>query len=212
MRNVRALVLVLIITAAAHGQTSTPDAELPNGFSSVGVVLIGFSQPTYPPLARQARITGDVEVQLQVHRDGSVKSVQVVKGHPLLAPSAAESARRSQFECRECAAEVSPYSLTYSFQLTQRLISSCQDRPPALVLRLDRYVIVDAGAELVHIYFSDVATRSAKCLYLWRCGREWGGEDYYFYRNPAAKCLYLWDCGHALREPWATCKVLRKKS
>lgn len=212
MRNVRALVLVLIISAAAYGQTSTPDPELPKVVSNLGVVLIGLSQPTYPPLARQARITGEVELQLQIRKDGSVESVRVVKGHPLLAPATVESARRSHFECRECNAEVSPYSLTYSFQLTQHLIPPCADNPPLLVLRLDRYVIVDAAAELVQPNFSYVTARSAKCLYLWRCSRQWGGEDYYFQRGPAAKCLYLWNCGHKLREPWDACKRLREKS
>jgi protein TonB len=57
---------------------------------------------TYPPLARQANITGDVELKLEIRKDGSIQSASVVSGHPMLTQAALNSAQRSHFECRGC--------------------------------------------------------------------------------------------------------------
>ncbi|MGA3090215.1 MAG: TonB family protein [Terriglobales bacterium] len=43
---------------------------------------------TYPPLARQANITGDVELKLEIRKNGSIQSVSVVNGHPMLTQAA----------------------------------------------------------------------------------------------------------------------------
>src|SRR5215470_10017608 len=85
--------------------------------AQVDVALTKLFQPVYPPLARQARITGDVELALAVKADGSLESAIVVSGHPLLKQAALESAQRSKFECRDCALSVRSLHLFYSFQL-----------------------------------------------------------------------------------------------
>src|SRR5260370_17119702 len=66
-----------------------------------GVAFTKLSEPVYPPLARQTRIVGDVQLMLKVRRDGSVESATVVSGHPLLQLAALESARNSKFKCRK---------------------------------------------------------------------------------------------------------------
>src|SRR5438105_2607051 len=66
------------------------------------VVLAKLFQPIYPHLARQTRISGDVDLMLKVRPDGSVESATVVTGHPLLQQAALDSAQKSQFECRKC--------------------------------------------------------------------------------------------------------------
>ena len=48
-------------------------------------------RPIYPSLARQARISGDVRLEAVISREGTVASLQVVSGHPLLVPSALEA-------------------------------------------------------------------------------------------------------------------------
>jgi periplasmic protein TonB len=50
--------------------------------------LISRVLPAYPEIARAARISGTVELMVLVGRDGSVISVQVLSGSPLLASSA----------------------------------------------------------------------------------------------------------------------------
>jgi TonB family protein len=50
--------------------------------------------PVYPPLARQARIQGVVRLNVTVGKEGLVKSVELVSGHPLLARAAEEAVRQ----------------------------------------------------------------------------------------------------------------------
>ena len=104
------------------------------------VVLTKLSPPVFPQLARQARIAGDVIIQVQIRRDGSVASADVASGHPMLKPAALASAQKSTFECRECTEEMTSYSLTYTFGFND-----------------------DSNCSLKR-------SRSAKCLYLWSCG------------------------------------------
>ena len=44
--------------------------------------------PTYPPLARSARISGVVRFNAIIGTDGHIQNLQLVTGHPLLVPSA----------------------------------------------------------------------------------------------------------------------------
>ena len=101
-----------------------------------GVVLVKLSPPVYPPLARQARIMGDVEIQLSIRKDGSVESAALLSGHPMLAPGALASAKQSQFECKDCSDEVTSYTLTYAFHIDEecRFGPNCEhvESPPKL--------------------------------------------------------------------------------
>ena len=49
--------------------------------------------PVYPPLARQARIQGTVILMIVINRSGEVRDVQLVSGHPMLAPAAVEAVK-----------------------------------------------------------------------------------------------------------------------
>ena len=53
--------------------------------------------PVYPPLARQARISGVVHLQVVIATDGTMKAMSVLSGHPLLVPAAIEAARQWTF-------------------------------------------------------------------------------------------------------------------
>ena len=53
--------------------------------------LVRRVEPIYPAVARQARITGNVELLATVGPNGKVKKVQVTSGHPLLAQAAADA-------------------------------------------------------------------------------------------------------------------------
>ncbi len=44
--------------------------------------------PSYPPLAKQARIQGHVIFTAIIGRDGTIQNLQLVSGHPLLVPAA----------------------------------------------------------------------------------------------------------------------------
>jgi len=48
--------------------------------------------PTYPQLARQIHLQGEVSVEIMISPDGRVESARVVSGHPMLAQCAREAA------------------------------------------------------------------------------------------------------------------------
>jgi protein TonB len=59
--------------------------------------LIHRVQPIYPPLARQARIQGEVVLRAMISREGTIEGLQVVSGHPMLAPAAVDAVRQWRY-------------------------------------------------------------------------------------------------------------------
>jgi hypothetical protein len=146
------------------------------------VALSQMSPPMFPPLARQARISGEVKIRLLIRRDGSVESATAVAGNPLLMPAALDSARHSLFACSTCSAPSSAYELVYRFQIVDDLDRCCCStgaraiREPE-VSRLDNYISIKASPVCIcpdqcafDTARSQLKRRSAKCLYLWKCG------------------------------------------
>jgi len=55
-------------------------------------------QPNYPPLARQARIQGDVVLQAEISKDGAIENLRVISGHPMLAPAAIDAVKQWRYK------------------------------------------------------------------------------------------------------------------
>lgn len=55
-------------------------------------------EPTYPPLARQARIQGVVVLTAMIDRDGNIQNLQLVSGHPMLAPAAIDAVKHWRYK------------------------------------------------------------------------------------------------------------------
>ncbi len=53
--------------------------------------LIRQVKPVYPPLARQARISGTVRFTAIIGKDGTIQNLQLVGGHPLLVSAARDA-------------------------------------------------------------------------------------------------------------------------
>ncbi len=124
-----------LAVSIAHSQAAdSPPKPVP--------YFLNLSPPVYPPLARQARIAGDVVLQIGVRPDGSVASAEVISGHAMLKPAALDSARKSTF-LRQEGEGITFYSLTYTFAFRVDPDSGCTD-----------------GGTFV---------RGAKCLYLRKC-------------------------------------------
>jgi len=67
---------------------------------SQGVVagmLIHKVSPTYPPIARQARVTGQVVLSAVISKEGTVENLRVVSGHPMLVEAALNAVRQWQY-------------------------------------------------------------------------------------------------------------------
>ncbi len=58
-------------------------------------------QPQYPPIAKAARASGAVQVQVTISEQGRVIDAQVVTGHPLLRDAALQAARQWVFKPTE---------------------------------------------------------------------------------------------------------------
>ena len=56
--------------------------------------LVKRVMPIYPPLAKQARISGTVKLMGVISRDGRIMNLQVLSGHPLLVPAAVDAVRQ----------------------------------------------------------------------------------------------------------------------
>jgi protein TonB len=56
--------------------------------------LVRQPRPVYPPLAKQARISGVVKLGAIISKDGTIQHLEVISGHPLLVPSALEAVKQ----------------------------------------------------------------------------------------------------------------------
>jgi len=61
-------------------------------------LLIRRVQPNYPPLAKQARIQGQVVLQAEISKDGTIQNLQLISGHPMLAPAAIEAVKQWRYK------------------------------------------------------------------------------------------------------------------
>jgi protein TonB len=68
---------------------------------SMGVtsgLLLRKVNPTYPPLARQARIQGVVLLQAEISKSGDIENLRLISGHPMLAPAAIEAVKQWKYK------------------------------------------------------------------------------------------------------------------
>ena len=177
---------VLLLFSAAGAPLR---AQNLNASTQENVGLTKLSQPIYPPVAKQAGVKGDVELELRVNADGNLESAAVVSGHLLLTQAALDSAKYSQFECRGCGAEGARFRILYSFQLGPTSYctnvsdkSKADEKPeiyPKVTQEQNRITLIDQPVGTCDLAFKLVErkVRSIKCLYLWRCGlTDWHEE------------------------------------
>ncbi len=61
-------------------------------------LLIHRVEPTYPPLARSARIQGDVVLSAIIDANGQITNLQLVSGHPMLVPAALSAVKQWRYK------------------------------------------------------------------------------------------------------------------
>lgn len=78
-------------------------------------------QPAYPPIAKAARASGTVTVQVLVNEEGNVISAKAVSGHPLLQQAAVNAAYQAKFSPTIVSGQKVKVSgvLTYNFVLKE---------------------------------------------------------------------------------------------
>ena len=87
----------MINSSAAIPKVATPQRVRVSSGVSAGN-LIKRVQPNYPPLARQARIQGTVILQAEISKEGTIQNLQLISGHPMLAPAAIEAVKQWRYK------------------------------------------------------------------------------------------------------------------
>ena len=95
-QRIAAAVLAVVTMVAAltltHAGAQTPQSDEINRRAKTKV------QPFYPELARKMNIAGTVKIEVTVAPNGTVKEARIVGGHPVLANSALDAAKKWRFE------------------------------------------------------------------------------------------------------------------
>ena len=97
-----------LIVGSGMAASSSPPAAREAAPAPPGRILVGREvqsrrvvrqiRPNYPPLARQARIQGTVNLEAVIGRDGAVLTLDVLSGHPLLIPAAVEAVKQWRYK------------------------------------------------------------------------------------------------------------------
>jgi len=82
--------------ASGDAQGSVPGNEV--SARVIAANLVTKADPVYPPLARQAHVSGTVRFSATIGPDGHPQNIALVSGHPLLVQSAREAVQQCVFE------------------------------------------------------------------------------------------------------------------
>lgn len=99
-----ALVIALACSMAAQAKKMTHHEAIANVASRVN--------PVYPAPAKQMRIEGTVEVDVEISDDGKVVKAEAATGNPLLIKAAVEAVKQWKFKSGPALATIS-----FSFKL-----------------------------------------------------------------------------------------------
>jgi protein TonB len=88
---------IISSTPVAVPKVATPQRVRVSQGVTEGLILKKI-QPTYPPLAKSARIQGQVVLQAVIGKDGSIQGLKAVSGHPMLTPAAIDAVRQWRYK------------------------------------------------------------------------------------------------------------------
>jgi periplasmic protein TonB len=88
---------IISSTPVAVPKVATPQRVRVSQGVSAGL-LVRKVNPNYPPLARQARIQGQVILRAVISKDGSIEGLTLVSGHPMLAPAAIDAVKQWKYK------------------------------------------------------------------------------------------------------------------
>jgi protein TonB len=113
---------------ASSSDTSNTNAANTSGQSSTqkpisGGILngkaISLPKPSYPAIARSARASGKVVVEVIIDESGRVISARAVSGHPLLQASAVQAAYGARFSPTQLSGQPVKVTGTISYNFVQ---------------------------------------------------------------------------------------------
>lgn len=159
--------LCIVFAGAAFAQAPISRVELQEGFTIVKLPPVG-----YPPIALAARVYGDVVLKIALRPNGAIESVEAESGPAMLRQAAIDGAKQTQFQCAGCNEPTKPFRVTYRFELGPALYcTEAKDDSYPRVTQSMGIVTMAAQPFGTCDYAADrTRVRSAKCLYIWKCG------------------------------------------
>ena len=107
--------LWLLSISAFPGLAQNAEKKVPR--SEVMDAVLSRVQPDYPPIARQLRVEGIVELEAVVASSGTVEKVNIVSGNPMLTRPAADAVKKWKFkpftEADKAVTKSVPVSVTF---------------------------------------------------------------------------------------------------
>jgi protein TonB len=86
--------LIALLGAVALAQDAPKKITRSEALSALATKV----QPDYPPMARQLKIQGTVELEALVTETGEVAKVEIVSGNPVLTAPSVQAVRRWKFK------------------------------------------------------------------------------------------------------------------
>ena len=169
MTRSAAVILICAFSCGCMGQstaqTSATEARL----------VIGSLPPlTYPPIALAAHVSGNVDLSIDLQRDGTISSLRVNSGPEMLRQPALENARQLKLECGECSEVTTTFHLNLRFELGPPVdCSKGIDSSYPKVAKSGNTITIAAQPMQTCDPATSIETvraRSWRCLFLWKCG------------------------------------------
>jgi hypothetical protein len=131
--------------------------------------IVNLKPPIYPPIALAAHVAGEVDLEIGILENGAAGDVRVKSGPQMLREAAVESAKSSLFQTGGLRNDGHTYVLVYKFALDP---ASCEGRDMSYphVSYDSSTVTISENAVPLCDPAADIRVRSAKCLFLWKCG------------------------------------------
>ena len=93
MRSNAVRIVLVLATVCLFAQDAPKKVSKTDGLNNATTKV----QPEYPPMARQLKIEGAVELEAVVAENGTVEKVNIVSGNPVLTKPAVDAVKKWKF-------------------------------------------------------------------------------------------------------------------
>jgi TonB family protein len=134
MRRVLAFMLSCVALCCLVSAQSLPEPILKSG-----------QMPIYPPIARAARIEGEVKVTFVLNEKGEVESVDVKSGHPMLRDATADIVKSWKFRLPDLFRTEWKYDTVFRYHLSGKELES--NETAKLTIVVDSFHRIDVMSD-----------------------------------------------------------------
>ena len=141
----------------------TPDgARVKVDGKAAAANLIGRVDPVYPPLARQTRISGTVRLRAVIGKDGAVRQLDVISGHPLLVQSALDAVRKWKYQPTQLDGETVEVDTT--IDVIFALNDNTQQGQPKLMVQAPKSIDPALRADVLALLEENHVSRASEAV------------------------------------------------